>query len=288
MEQPPLGDRDFSLLRRLLSAHSGIALSEGKRSLLQARLGKRLRHLGLRSYREYYEHLMWDDPLAAERTAFINALTTNVTAFFRELHHFAYLKDVWLPAWHARVQRGGSRCLYIWSAGCSTGQEPYSIAITILESVPIGRGWNIRIFASDIDTGALACAQAGSYPRAEIAGLPAFLRRGYFAHAGRGLVRVAPRVRDLVRFARVNLLDESWPLPARVDVICCRNVLIYFDRPTKCRIVKRFESRLREQGLLLLGHSEGLVGVDAHFRAVGPSMYQRLSDATHDVPVATA
>jgi chemotaxis protein methyltransferase CheR len=288
MEQPALGDRDFSVLRELISAHTGIALSEGKRSLLQARLGKRLRYLGLRSYREYYEFLMCHDPLATERTAFINALTTNVTAFFRELHHFAYLKDVWLPAWYARRQRDGARCLHIWSAGCSTGQEPYSIAMTILESLPAARGWNIRVCASDIDTDALDRARAGCYPRSEIAGLPAFLRRRYFARVRRGLVRVTPPVRDLVRFARVNLLDESWLLPPRVDVIFCRNVLIYFDRLTKGRIVQRLESRLHERGLLLLGHSEGLVGAGAHLRAVGPTMYQRLSGAMHDVPAATS
>ncbi|MBI4516361.1 MAG: protein-glutamate O-methyltransferase CheR [Deltaproteobacteria bacterium] len=288
MDLPALEDREFGWLRQLVVTHTGIALSASKRSLLQTRLSKRLRHLGLHSYGEYCEYLTRYDPEGVERTAFINAVTTKVTAFFRELHHFTYLKDVWLPAWFAQARGNGTRCLRIWSAGCATGQEPYSIAMTILESLPAGQRWDIRIFASDIDSDALEQAQSGHYSRAEVARLPAFLRRRYFTGSGRGLVRLSARVRELVGFANVNLLDQAWPLPGQVDAIFCRNVLIYFDRPTKGRIVQGFESRLREHGLLLLGHSEGLLGLGAGFRVVGPTMYQRRSGAAHHVQTAAS
>ncbi|MBI1818309.1 MAG: protein-glutamate O-methyltransferase CheR [Deltaproteobacteria bacterium] len=272
-----LGDREFGLLRDLIKMHSGIALNECKRPLLQARLAKRLRQLGLQSYREYYDYLVQHDPGAQERDRFINALTTNTTAFFREPHHFDYLVHQWLPTLRARMLRGGAPTLRIWSSACSTGEEAYSLAITLTEALqPLPR-WDIHVLASDIDTEALATGRAGVYPAASIDPVPEPLRQRYFqtgTGASTGLVRVVPRIQQLVTFTRINLLSAAWPVLSRFDCIFCRNVIIYFDAPTKQQVLNRLATALQRDGLLVLGHSESLLGRGLRFHHLGHTIYQ--------------
>lgn len=276
MMDSALGDHEFVLLRDLIKAHSGIALNEFKRPLLRARLAKRLRHLGLESYREYYDYLVQHDPRAEERDRFISALTTNTTAFFREPHHFEYLAHVWLPHQRARALRGAPRTLRIWSSACSTGEEAYSLAITLREALQPQVGWDVHLLASDIDTEALDTARAAIYPEASIATVPEPLRRYFQTGTGTlaGLVRVVPQIRAMVTFARINLLAELWPGCTHFDCIFCRNVVIYFDGPAKQQLVSRLASALRVDGLLVLGHSESLLGRGSRFRSLGKTMYQ--------------
>jgi chemotaxis protein methyltransferase CheR len=240
---------------------------------LEARLGKRVRALRLATYTAYRELLEQHDPGGEERTRFINAITTNETTFFREEAHFAYLADTWLPAWAARQARGAQR-LRIWSAACSTGEEPYSIAMTLLAH-GVGEG---RILASDIDTDVLARAAQAIYPTAAIAPVPRtyvprFFLRGIGAQ--RDNVRVRPEVRTLVTFRRIGLLDAVWPLRVSFDVVFCRNVLMYFDRPTQARVLSRLRERLTPDGVLILGHAESVIGLDTALERVSGTIYRR-------------
>ncbi len=270
-----INDHEFHLLRDLIRAHSGIALGASKRLLLQARLAKRLRQLGLQSYREYYEYLTQRDSGARERDKFINALTTNTTAFFREPYHFEYLTQVWLPAQRANTRPGAPLTLRIWSSACSTGEEAYSLAITLSEALQPRTGWKAYLLASDIDTDVLDAARTGVYPSASIAAVPEPLRRRYFqtgTGGAAGLVRVAPKIRAMVTFERINMLDDPGPGVTRFDCIFCRNVAIYFDGPTRQQLVKRLATALQPGGLLVLGHSESLLG--RGFRPLGKTMFQ--------------
>lgn len=274
----PLSEEEFLLFRDLVRAKAGIALSEAKRTLVQSRLAKRLRQLGLGSYREYYDYLMERDPTGEEQVQFINALTTNLTHFFREGHHFEYLRDVWLPGIRDRAAETGQRRIRIWSAGCSTGEEPYSIAITLLEGIEAKDGWDVRILASDIDTEVLTKAAEGVYPYDRIDGISEDLLRRYFHTEGAEAdeVRVLSKVRDLIVFRQINLLDEPWPIRTRFDLIFCRNVVIYFDGPTYEQLFHRFEATLHNDGLLILGHSESLLGKETRFRHLGKTIYQKV------------
>ena len=277
MMNTAISDDEFLLLRDLIKAHSGIALSESKRLLLQARLAKRLRQLGLQSYREYYDYLVQRDVGASERDGFINALTTNTTAFFREPYHFEYLAQVWLPAQRARARPGVLRSLRIWSSACSTGEEAYSLAITLSEALQPRSGWQPYLLASDIDTDALDTARAGVYAQSRVVTVPEPLRRRYFQTGTgglAGLVRVAPKIRAMVTFERINVLGDLRPGLTRFDCIFCRNLAIYFDGPTQQQLVKRLATVLQPGGLLVLGHSESLLGHGSCFRPLGKTMFQ--------------
>jgi chemotaxis protein methyltransferase CheR len=267
-----LSDKEFAALRELIYAHTGIALAPYKRYLVQARLGRRLRALNLASFAEYHERLISGD--GAELTQFINAMTTNKTDFFRESHHFDYLRTTWLPARRA----AGVRKLRLWSAACSTGEEPYTIAMSVLDTLDGASGWDIKILASDIDTDVLARAEAGTYTREQVIPVPAQMLSKYFQR-GRGQqegsVRVADAVRSLIRFRRINFLDDPWPIRATFDAIFCRNVLIYFDRPTQQRLLGRLLGYLAQDGVIFLGHSESAFGLVAGLTPVGATIYRR-------------
>ncbi|MDR7505834.1 MAG: protein-glutamate O-methyltransferase [Armatimonadota bacterium] len=272
-----LSDCDFERLRRLALELTGIALGPGKRTMLEARLSRRLRALGLRSFGEYYRLLERQGPADEERVRFVNALTTNKTEFFREAHHFAFLREQWAPARRRQAAGLGSR-VRLWSAGCSSGEEPYSIAMTLLEA--LGPAWDFRILASDIDTEVLARAQAGIYTREELARVPVALRRRYFVPtAGPERMRIRPEVQARVVFRQINLLAEPWPIRTRFEIIFCRNVLIYFDRATQRRVVERFARVLAPSGLLVLGHSESLLGLATGFTHLGGTIYRRIESA---------
>jgi chemotaxis protein methyltransferase CheR len=276
-----LTDKEFAALRELIYAHTGIALAPYKRYLVQARLGRRLRALGLSSFAEYHERLVSGD--GAELTQFINAMTTNKTDFFREAHHFEYLRNTWLPARRA----AGARKLRIWSAACSTGEEPYTIAVTVLDALDGAAGWDVKILASDIDTDVLGRAEAGTYSLDQVAPVPAPLLARYFQR-GRGQhegsVRVSPALRSLVTFRRINFLDDPWPIRATFDAIFCRNVLIYFDRPTQQRLLTRLLGYLAADGVIFLGHSESAFGLVAGLSPVGATVYRRTAAASSPAP----
>jgi chemotaxis protein methyltransferase CheR len=245
-----LTEAEFSRIQRWLKERSGIDVGSGKRMLVYGRLTRRLRALKLSSFAEYLKLI--EDPESEESSHFLNALTTNVTELFREEHHFEMLKAEVVPA----VAASNRKRLRIWSAGCSAGDEPYSIALT-LAKLPDVADWDIKVLATDIDSDILVQAQAGVYPLERIDALKAenrrFFQRGQGEQAG--LARVNGTIRSMITFKRLNL-QESWPMQGPFDVIFCRNVVIYFDAPTRERLVRRFAQLLRPGGYLFMGHSE--------------------------------
>jgi chemotaxis protein methyltransferase CheR len=274
-------DQEFELLRRLIHSHAGIALAPWKRDVVRARLGRRLQELGIATFAEYHTKLLADVG-GTELMRFINAMTTNKTEFFREAHHFDYLRGIWLPS-RGPCRRATDRRLRFWSAACSTGEEPYSLAITLLEALDGGTGWDLRILASDIDTDVLAHAADAIYPMEQVAPVPRAMLPRYFLKGtgGRdGTVRVKPAVRSLVTFRRINFLEDPWPIRTRFDVIFCRNVLIYFDRPTQQRILHRLVHQLTDTGLLFLGHAESVHGLVSGLTPVAATVYRRDDQAT--------
>ena len=266
-------EREFSEISRILYAHSGIALAEHKMPLVYGRLVKRLRALGLASFADYCA-LVGSGAGLGERQQMISALTTNVTRFMREPHHFAHLRSVVLPPLLDAARRGGR--VRIWSAGCSSGPEPYSIAMTALGLAPEAPDLDVKILATDIDPQMIAAGRAGVYADDMVADIAKSDRQRWFSPAGEGAergLRVREPLRRLVAFRELNLMGE-WPMKGRFDVIFCRNVVIYFDAPTQARIWGRYAALLRPGGLLCIGHSERLSGpAAALFAPAGPTMY---------------
>lgn len=262
-------DKDFQRVRKLIYGLAGISLSEAKRDMVYSRLARRLRHLGLDDFEDYLELVDAGD--AAEIEAFTNALTTNLTSFFREDHHFPIFADHLLRS-------GGARPQTVWCSASSTGEEPYSIAITAVEAFG-SFDPPVRILASDVDTNVLATAQAGIYTEDRVEKLDPerlkrFFKRGSGANAGK--VRVREELRRLITFRRINLLEGDWPVRGPLDVIFCRNVMIYFDKPTQLSILERYAPLLREDGLLFAGHSESFHNASHLFRLRGKTVYSRV------------
>jgi chemotaxis protein methyltransferase CheR len=264
---------EFEAVRRLLYEWTGIALGDSKRDMVSARLAKRLRHHNLEALGDYLQLLHTAGPDGAERQEFINCLTTNKTGFFREPHHFEYLRDTLLP----RIRESGTRHLRVWSAGCSTGEEPYTLALTLRECCPASAGWDVRVLASDIDTAVLAAAEKGVYAAENVSDVPAELLHKYFLRgtgANAGKVAVRPELRELVTFRQINLIGESWPIRTKFDMIFCRNVVIYFDRETQRRLLTRFAAHLDPRGHLFLGHSENIHWLADTFAPLGGTVYR--------------
>jgi chemotaxis protein methyltransferase CheR len=243
-----------------------------KKALLVGRLARRLRALGLGSWAAYHERVVADP---AERVRMIDCICTNETQFFREARHFEFLADRLFPAWRTEAEAGGRpRRIRAWSAACSTGEEPYSLAMSLLAAVPAG--WDLEVLATDLSTRVLERAGAAVWPLERSHQIPepfrrAFMLRGFGGQ--QGLMKAGPEIRALVRFARLNLVGEDWPAPGAFDLVFCRNVLIYFDRPTKERVVERLVERLAPGGHLFLGHAESLAGLTTRLRAVMPTVY---------------
>lgn len=248
---------DLARLARLVEAEAGLSLPAAKAAYVRARLARRLRVLGLRSFAAYADMVEGTGPLAArEREEMLSALTTNVTRFFREPHHFEALRDRVLPALAARARAGGR--VRFWSAGCSTGEEAYSLALTVLDVLPEAPALDVRILATDLDRRVLATGSAGRYPARAAQPIPPALRTRYFRQvAGEGGTSYAagPALRALVSFRRLNLA-RAWPFGGRFDAILCRNVVIYFDEATERRVWSGLAERLVPGGWLFVGHSE--------------------------------
>jgi chemotaxis protein methyltransferase CheR len=266
-------DRDFQNLRRIVREHTGIFLSDAKRELVYSRLSRRLRKLKLRGFDQYCKLLANEDP--TEITEFINAITTNLTSFFREPHHFDYLANTALPEITNRNRH--QQRIRVWSAGCSTGEEPYSIAIILKEAMPRQESWDIQILATDLDSNVVAHAQDGVYQQERIEDLSQqriqrWFQRGKGDNAGK--VRVVPELRELISFRHLNLMRE-WPMKGPFDIIFCRNVVIYFDKETQRTLFRRFAGLLGGDGYLFIGHSESLFKVSEQFRLIGKTIYAR-------------
>jgi len=275
---PALGDKEFDFLRHVIGENAGIVLGPNKRQLVQGRLARRLRELGLPSYEAYCDHVRDSGP--EELVGLINALTTNVTSFFRENHHFEALASYMLPEAMQRNQQ--SRRLRIWSAGCSTGEEPYCIAMALAEALPTSLRWDAKILATDIDSDVIAFAQRGVYPLDRLSAvsqerLRRAFRKGVGVNQGQALVH--PDIARLVSFRTLNLM-HNWPMSGPFDVIFCRNVMIYFDQPTREKLVARFAAMLAPDGYLCLGHSESIHAGSAPFRLVGKTIYRKTGSST--------
>ena len=273
LEAVRLTDADFEWVRRRIKAASGIDLHEGKRELVQGRMSRRLRALGLTDFRSYRELL--DGPGGqAELVEFTNVLTTNVTAFFREAHHFDRLSREVVPALAAR----GLRRIRVWSAGCSSGEEPYTIGMTLLEALGASADqWDLKILATDLDTSMVEQGASGVYRVDRVDGMPRErLERWFLKGKGRrsGLVRVRPQLARMMRFKQLNLM-ETWPFKGSFDVIFCRNVMIYFDRPTRERLLRRFAERLAPGGWLFIGHSESVEDALDVLEPAGQTSYRK-------------
>jgi chemotaxis protein methyltransferase CheR len=268
-----LSDADFRHIRRLVRQRLGIALADSKRELVYGRLSRRLRALQLSTFRSYLQRVEAD--VAGELQHFCNAITTHLTAFFREPHHFEFLAQQLLPTLaHAN---GAARRLRFWCAGCSSGEEPYSIAMVLLENQRHLRDWDIRILATDIDTDVLRQARAGHYSREQLAKLaPQRLRRWFQPAPDARHFMVREQLKQLVRFRTLNLVDQ-WPMRGPIDVIFCRNVMIYFDRETQRQIVARMAALQRPGDHLILGHSESLLQVSQQYQLLRDTIHRRLA-----------
>ena len=265
-------EEDFQALRTLVRQVTGINLTDAKRELVYARLARRLRALNLKSFREYRALLKTDG--GGELVQLCNAITTNLTAFFREPHHFEYLRTHVLGPLVARPP--AERKLRIWSAGCSTGEEPYSIAMTVLEAIPDVQRWDIRILATDLDLNVLACAREGIYPAERLRPIASAARERFFTPVDSTHARfaVTNELRRLVAIKALNLM-HPFPMKGPLHVIFCRNTVIYFDRDTQRDLFTRMARLQRPGHLLFLGHSETLFRTSSAYNLVGRTVYRR-------------
>jgi chemotaxis protein methyltransferase CheR len=269
---------EFEQLSGLVYKHCGINLHEGKLELVRARLAKQMRVGGFATARDYIERVL-GDASGQEFTALIDALATNMTSFFRERGHFDYLEQTFLPRILAEKAKGGEKRIRAWSAGCSTGEEAYSLAMTLLQTTGGGLGWDIKLLATDISTRAVASAEQGAYEQEKMQSVPSELRLRYFAtnqFEGRTFFDALPVLRNVIAFRHLNLIGP-WPFGGPFDFIFCRNVMIYFDRPTQQKLVGRFRDCLAPGGILFTGHSESLNGIDDSLSYVQPTIYAKLA-----------
>lgn len=269
-----VSDQEFDEVRAVIKDLTGINMGDSKRHLIYRRLRTRLNATGIGTLRDYLDYLKQADPKEVE--AFCNVVTTNLTSFFREGHHFDYLANTIIPEIAAR-QGSSDKRLRIWSAGCSTGEEPYSIAITVNESLGDLASWDAKILCTDLDTAVLETCTAGVYSLERAEKVPPHQLRRWFKKsrgADSELVKVSPALQDLLTFRQLNLMDK-WPMKGCFDVIFCRNVMIYFDKPTQRVLIERFADILGEGGYLILGHSESLHNVSDRFALLGKTIYRR-------------
>ena len=267
-------ENDFKVVKNLVADQTGIHLTDAKKDLVYGRLSKRIRKLGLSSFLEYIEYVKHDHE--EELINFINAITTNLTSFFRENHHFDYLGNTLLP--RLLKSNEDTRKIRIWSAGCSTGEEPYSIAMTILDNLENLQNWDIKILATDLDTNVIQTASAGIYPIERINGIDSKLKKRWFLNGKgqkSGFVKVSSELQDLIIFRQLNLMNK-WPMKGEFDAIFCRNAVIYFDKPTQKILFDRFANILTHNGTLFIGHSETLFKVSDRFKSLGSTIYQKL------------
>jgi chemotaxis protein methyltransferase CheR len=272
----PMSDREFMLLRECIHTQCGIKMPPVKKIMLEARLQKRLRRLGIMSFSEYFEYLFDSSAGKEELVHMIDSVTTNKTDFFREPAHFSYLAEKVLPEFMGTDSDKG---FMVWSAGCSSGEEPYTLAMVLSEFQEQHTGFRCSILATDISTRVLEKARLGIYDQERVAPVPFVLKKKFVMRdkdQSRGLVRIAPELRSLVRFLRMNLLDDHCVLAESADVIFCRNVIIYFDRETQEKLLGRLCRSLKTGGYLFLGHSETMHGFDLPLVRIVSTVYRKI------------
>lgn len=280
----PLREREFAAFQALIYQEAGIYLSKVKQALLVGRLSRRVRELGLDSFAAYYDRVM-DPRFPEERVELINSICTHETHFFREPRQFEYLENVALPRWRAQAEAGQrAKQVRAWSAGCSSGEEPFSIAMSLLAACPPSAGWAVEVVATDVSTRVLDRARTAIWPLDRSRHIPdAYLKRFMLRGQGEGeqqnKMKAGPELRDIVRFEHLNLNSAAYDLAGRFDLVFCRNVLIYFDTDSKERVIRQLLNRMTPDGLLFLGHAETLSGFQDERlgppRAVMPTIYSR-------------
>jgi len=274
--QLPFSDKLFKQFSQFIYGNLGIHLPPTKKVMLQARLSRRLRKLNLSSFEEYYSYVTSEAGLKNEMPNLVNAVTTNKTDFFRENQHFQYLTDVILPNFH---QKDENRKFKIWSAGCSTGAEPYTMAMLLQEFALKHPGFRFAILSTDISTEVLEIAKNGIYPYEMASSVPGDLRKKYLLKAKdikkHPFISIVPKLRRLITFKQLNLMDNYYQVSTDVDVIFCRNVFIYFDRQTQERVIRRFSNHLRSGGYLFIGHSETIRMTNSPFTNVSSTIFRK-------------
>ncbi len=264
---------DFDYLRGIVTETTGIIAPDDKYTMYYSRLARRLRSLGLEDFSAYRKFLTQNQE--TESIELVNAVTTNLTSFFRESHHFDFVRETLIP----EKVTNNDRQLRIWSAGCSTGEEPYTIAMALLQAIPDPERWDIKILATDIDSNVLKTGNAGVYDASRVKSLDTNLLRRYFKKGSgknEGWVKISPELSRLIQFKQLNLLHD-WPMREKMDFIFCRNVVIYFDKETKTKLVSRFADQLQAQGVLFMGHSESLHRTSDRFQLLGKTIYKLAS-----------
>lgn len=265
--------KDFKYIRDLINDHTGIVLAEHKIDMVYGRLSRRLRELNLDSFDSYLSSLENDEQ---ELIHFVNALTTNLTAFFRESHHFDFLASKLIPQ---IMKNKASRRLRIWSAGCSSGEEPYTIAMTVRSIIPANSGWDVKILATDLDSNMVEKGSAGIYTEERVTGLSDQQMKKWVKKGKgdtEGMVKMDARLRDMITFKQLNLMHD-WPMKGPFDLIFCRNVVIYFNKETQAILFDRYADMLVDDGHLFIGHSESMYKICDRFKLLGQTIYKRLS-----------
>jgi chemotaxis protein methyltransferase CheR len=275
-----ISDREFSLYRKLIYSEAGICLSPTKKAFLEARLTRRIRELGMDSFQAYYQYVTQNQN-GGELEQLLDRVSTNETHFFREPRQFEFLEQQILPDWKAEGSNGSRpQRIRVWSAGCSTGEEPYSLAMMLLDHFPRGSGWEIEIIATDLSSRALKSARKAIWSIAKAREIPqSYLKR--FMRKGTGsqqaYMKAGAEIQAIIRFQHLNLNDEHYAMTGPFDLILCRNVLIYFDVESRTRVVDRLVNYLAPAGFLLVGHAESLSGVSDRIRHVRPTIYVQVA-----------
>ncbi len=267
-------DADFHRIRKRVKDLTGISLSEAKKDLVYSRLSRRIREINIESFSEYCDLICNHDD-SEELGNFVNAITTNLTSFFREAHHFDYLAKTVIP--YLLEHRADEKKIRIWSAGCSTGEEPYTLAMVVAETMPKNHNWDVKILATDLDTNVIATAQRGLYQLDRMNGVSdARLKRWFLKGRGEnaGSVMVRPELKNYITFKQLNLMGE-WPMKGKFDVIFCRNVVIYFDKPTQAILFDRYAEMMKDDAHLFVGHSESLFKVTKRYELIGHTTYRK-------------
>ncbi|MCK5880994.1 MAG: protein-glutamate O-methyltransferase CheR [Sinobacterium sp.] len=269
-----LNSKNFNFITNRVYAVCGITLNESKFEMVRRRLTNRIKSLGMTGFDQYLSYL--DKNNKEEEPFFINSITTNFTSFFRENHHFEYIENVLIPMW--LKEKRHDRQIKIWSAGCSSGEEPYTIAMTLMKHQAQLAGWDIKILATDIDTNILDKAREGCYLKEKNESLPPGIKKNFFNMGSKTdkTMRINDDVKKMIHFKRLNFLD-TWPMKKHYDLIFCRNVIIYFDKETQATILKKFSQRQTAGSHLFIGHSESLYGMDTDYDLIGKAIYKKVN-----------
>jgi chemotaxis protein methyltransferase CheR len=273
-----LGAQDFRRLAKFIQGYSGIKMPATKQTMVEGRLRKRVGAVGLGNFAEYCRFLFDEGGLETEAIHLIDFVTTNKTEFFREPDHFKFMADVALPRLLSERRAGSHTLIKAWSTASSIGAEPYTLAMVMQEVSNLHGSFRISIVATDISTRVLQTASAAVFPEAMVEPVPIDLRKRYLLrgkNASKGLIRVVPELRRLVQFGRLNLMDSSYPIDHDMDIVFCRNMLIYFDKPTQQAVLTRLCDHLRPGGYLFLGHSESLAGFGLPHNPIAPTVFRR-------------